>query len=246
MRISASKTELCEGDSLQLNIKGGLNIKWLSDNSLQPGIAGYAWARPLKNTTYSAVISIPECQLSDTLSVTVIVNPGPLLHVRKSVDINCTTNTTELTATGATTYRWSPDSTLQFAKSAKAIASPLKTTVYHVEGRSVKGCVANDSIEVQVLNHSGTAIFDLPNSFTPNNDGHNDCFGVKSWGYITNFQLTVFNRWGQIVFKTTDPKACWNGIFHGIEQASGNFPYIVKATTICGPVEKKGWVLLIR
>lgn len=52
----------------------------------------------------------------------------------------------------------------------------------------------------------------LPNAFTPNSDGKNDGFrGNGVMQYISDFEMQIFNRWGELVFATTDPNEAWNG-----------------------------------
>ncbi|HVG17303.1 MAG TPA: gliding motility-associated C-terminal domain-containing protein [Chitinophagaceae bacterium] len=87
----------------------------------------------------------------------------------------------------------------------------------------------------------------LPNAITPNNDNLNDCFGVKNWPTTSSFELSIFNRGGELVFKTSNPLECWNGEFRNHLQPSGTFVYLIKAnTTTCGPVSSKGTVTIIR
>ncbi|HEV2830777.1 MAG TPA: gliding motility-associated C-terminal domain-containing protein, partial [Hanamia sp.] len=86
----------------------------------------------------------------------------------------------------------------------------------------------------------------LPTAFSPNNDGMNDCFGVKKWGYLTNLEFSIFNRFGERVFFTTDASNCWDGRYKGIPQDAGAFVYIVKANGICGSFNKRGTFVLIR
>jgi gliding motility-associated-like protein len=54
----------------------------------------------------------------------------------------------------------------------------------------------------------------IPNAFTPNGDGLNDGFGVKAEG-IQEFRLEIFNRWGELIFSTTDINEQWDGTFKG-------------------------------
>ncbi|MDP4263889.1 MAG: gliding motility-associated C-terminal domain-containing protein [Bacteroidota bacterium] len=86
----------------------------------------------------------------------------------------------------------------------------------------------------------------IPNAFTPNNDGLNDCYGLKQWPYASSFEMSIFNRWGGLIFKTTDMFACWDGKFKGKDQPVGVYVYMIRATTSCGPVFKKGTFALIR
>lgn len=87
----------------------------------------------------------------------------------------------------------------------------------------------------------------IPSAFTPNGDAKNDCFGLANWPSASGFELSIYNRWGQLVFKTTKPTDCWNGQFNGVVQPAGVYVYMVKATTAsCGAVVRKGTVALIR
>ena len=86
----------------------------------------------------------------------------------------------------------------------------------------------------------------MPNSFTPNGDGKNDCFGIKFWGVILQLEFFIYNRYGENVFYTSDPYQCWNGLYKSNKPLPGNYVYYIKAKTTCGIVEKKGNVLLIR
>lgn len=87
----------------------------------------------------------------------------------------------------------------------------------------------------------------VPNAFTPNNDNKNDLFGVKNWPEATDFELSVFNRAGQLVFKTSNILECWDGNYHGMQQPGGTYVYIISANTKqCGRVVTKGTVILIR
>jgi gliding motility-associated-like protein len=86
----------------------------------------------------------------------------------------------------------------------------------------------------------------VPSAFTPNNDGNNDCFGLKYWGSVQSLELAVFNRQGLRVFFTTDPQQCWDGTYKGKAQPAGAYVYQIRATTACGTAYRKGTVILVR
>lgn len=86
----------------------------------------------------------------------------------------------------------------------------------------------------------------MPNAFTPNNDGLNDCFGIQNWRVVSGFEFSVYNRWGQLVFYTTDPNNCWNGNFKSEIQNAGLYAYIINAKNACGVIKRNGLVTLVR
>jgi gliding motility-associated-like protein len=89
-------------------------------------------------------------------------------------------------------------------------------------------------------------LYEMPNAFTPNNDGLNDCFGMSKWGPLKVLFFEVYNRWGQKVFTGSDFKSCWDGTFKGVNQPSGTYGYKLKVEVNCGLIEKEGSVALIR
>ena len=102
-----------------------------------------------------------------------------------------------------------------------------------------------DTVTVDVPMSSTKAMV-LPNSFTPNGDGHNDCFGIQRWGHMELQQFSVYNRWGARVFNTKNPAECWDGTYKGQMQPTGGYVYVIQAKTVCGFVTRTGTVMLIR
>jgi len=101
--------------------------------------------------------------------------------------------------------------------------SALDTTFLHTDLNSVAGCylvLAVDSFANKSTSCSPVCIdidncprYRLPNVFTPDNDGFNDFFTpFKPYSFVEKIDLKVFNRWGQLVFETTDPEINWNGL----------------------------------
>jgi gliding motility-associated-like protein len=90
--------------------------------------------------------------------------------------------------------------------------------------------------------------FYVPNAFTPNNDGLNDVFLPRYQCDFSNYELRVFNRWGQMVFRSESPSNGWDGTMSGSRQPVGVYVWQLtykdaitgKATTL------KGTVALIR
>jgi gliding motility-associated-like protein len=99
----------------------------------------------------------------------------------------------------------------------------------------------------------------VPNSFTPNGDGTNDVFlpVITSGVDLGNYQLLIFNRWGQVVFSTTDPTMGWDGTYMNLQEfltgednfaQDGTYTWkiILNSSQNEGAVEKVGHVTLLR
>ncbi len=181
---------------------------------------------------------------TDTVK-TIVVPPLPHVIATKSNDIDCFHGAVQLNATGASTYSWQPAGTLDHPDSPNPIASPTQQTIYLVVGSGVNGCTDSNSVTVKTNTLDKINCL-MPSAFTPNNDGLNDCFGIKGWGFIQQLNFTIYNRWGQVVFHSQNPGDCWDGKFEGQYQAAGAYVYEIAAKTLCGSVERKGTLVLIR
>ncbi len=104
-----------------------------------------------------------------------------------------------------------------------------------------------DTLFAQSVNVNSNPDLFIPNTFTPNGDGHNDIFKVRGPLYEI-FYFAVYDRWGELMYDTTDPSQGWDGIFKGKQADPGVFGYYVKAKCSEGSTEifKKGNVTLVR
>lgn len=82
-------------------------------------------------------------------------------------------------------------------------------------------CTGTDTINIALKNCEAT--FFVPNSFTPNNDGLNDIFKPIITGELLRYEFSIYNRYGQLIFRTSDVHQGWNGIFNAQQQNSGTF-----------------------
>ena len=117
---------------------------------------------------------------------------------------------------------------------ATQTVSPDVTTTYTVTITDSNGCMATGEITITVIpptcTDEGTDgdVF-IPTAFSPNNDGNNDVFLVRS-NFIQEFDFQILNRNGQEVFRTNDPEEAWNGRFGntGTELSPDVFSYCVR------------------
>lgn len=87
----------------------------------------------------------------------------------------------------------------------------------------------------------------LPNSISPNGDKLNDEFKIVGFVNFKTYKMSVYNRWGEIMFSSDDPKQGWNGSFMGETVPNGSYIYIIEFEDSTGKkVELKGFVTVIR
>lgn len=245
--IAPADKSVCENQQIQLAGNNGIgySYNWSPGTFLSDPTIANPICTPATSITYNVVITEPTCSYDSTFSVVVTANPNPIITAQKSNDIDCTISTAILQATGADNYIWSPIASLSNAGIPNPIASPGVTTTYSVKGTNSFGCFDTTSITVKVTS-GGRPVFVLPNAFTPNGDGKNDCFGIQRWGNVTIIEFSVFNRWGEKIFQTKNPSECWDGQFKGIPQPTGGYTYVINAKSFCGEIKKTGIVMLIR
>jgi gliding motility-associated-like protein len=241
--IINNSPQLCAGDSAQLIGTGATNYTWAPSAYVNTTLGNSVWAYPQGVTTYTVIgTDASGCTGSATTILSTI--PPIDIAVSKSNDILCGLKTTTLQAYGADQYSWTPAGLLNDASSDHPIATPTQTTTFYVTG-NVGGCYDTDSITVQF--YSAYAEFTMvPNAFTPNGDGLNDCLRPIHNVQPREFYFTIYNRWGQKVFESKDPQACWDGLFNGEEAPSDTYYYFLKSNSVCGDNFVKGDIILIR
>jgi len=152
------------------------------------------------------------------------------------------------TATNGTQlhYQWTPQEGLTCSDCAAPVASPTADTHYTVTGQDNNGCIAVDTIDINVIPDYDLFI---PNAFTPNNDGNNDFFEIfgnkAAMRYVA---VEVFDRWGEKVFESNSPDFQWDGTYKGKAVQPGVFVYAIQVSFSDGHSDKlfKGSVTLIR
>ncbi len=221
-------TLVCEGVPVELSASGGTDYLWFPTNLFTDPTLQFQEISLYTSYTIGVEVSVPGGCPADTAYVIVSVQAIPLIDAGPDVVI-ATGESTQLNATGTgVTYSWTPTDGLSDANISNPDASPTITTTYYVTTTDALGCVATDSVIVKV---GGFAV--IPNAFTPNGDGINDYFTIYAQG-VDNWQLMIFNRWGQMVYQTTDlselsnPAKGWDGTYNGQPQGMGSFVYYVE------------------
>ncbi|HLG40504.1 MAG TPA: gliding motility-associated C-terminal domain-containing protein, partial [Chitinophagaceae bacterium] len=171
----------------------------------------------------------------------VVIN-GPFNNIRKA-DTVFTGQSVTLYANGNGSIIWNADPTLSCTACTDPVATPVTTTIYTATNYLGNGCQVPDQFTVVVLND---AVVMMPNAFTPNDDGLNDDFGPI--GKVPDgYKLQLFNRNGEVVFKSTAINNRWDGRFKGQRQPTSVFIYFIEYKDLQNkPHQQKGTFTLIR
>lgn len=232
--------------SLKLNISGGqppYQYQWQHDASLTA-----SFANSLAPGFYEVTVKdAGNCTAVASVTIAAFENPNIDLGNDTTIlkgSIAELILSTNLPVTGV---KWSP-----FIQSAEnrleAFVKPDVTTTYSVEVKyGVKGCIITDSVTVFVKDEIAEVV--VPNIFTPNGDGVNDDFYVSAKA-IKNFNVKIFDRWGNKVFESFDEGFRWKGNAEkdGIAMPNGVFTYVIEYTELSTNKKQllKGSITLLR
>jgi len=128
------------------------------------------------------------------------------------------------------------------------VVAPYYSTYYILNNISPEGCIASDTVFVEVM-FRDSVLVSVPDAFSPNGDGQNDVLRVVTnvdkdmnysngfngdGGAIVTMNFEVYNRYGQLVFRTTNPQEGWDGTFKGKPLNIGTFAYRLEYRLING------------
>ena len=247
--IAGADTIICFGTRIQLQgIAVGSSVTWLPAGSLINAHTPRPIAGPSRTTTY--ILNV-----SDTLGCPKTVSDTILITVVPRVVANAGNDTTvlpnqplQLTASGGTIYRWSPEIGLNDPSIFNPVAvlnADIDSVIYKVRITNSGGCYAEDEILVRVYNKAPDIL--VPSAFTPNGDGRNDILRPVTLGITTLRYFRVYSRWGQLLFSTNEPGKGWDGTYNGNGQPSGTYVFSTEGSDYLGKtVFRKGTSVLIR
>jgi gliding motility-associated-like protein len=220
-------TMLCQGQTINLN--GGLATSYLWSNgstntSISVSTSGTYWVQATNG------------QCSATDSIVISINQYPATNLGNDTAL-CQGQTVALNGGAATSYLWSNGSTA-------ASISVSTSGTYWVQSSNGQ-CDNSDTLSVLISNCE--IEIELPNVFTPNNDGVNDNFIPSKYKGISKANLIIYNRWGEKLFYTDNLILGWNGSYKDNNCSDGTYFWIVQYTTIMNESkELKGVLTLIK
>ena len=221
-------SEICFGEYVSFQILGADFYQW--SNGQSSTIYTY---QPLISESLT-IIGTTTFGCTDTTQVAVIVHPNPIADFildRNLLTSDDPTITISNLSSGNLVNLWDFGDGNQLVNSLNTIeySYPFSEGDYLIKltVSSIDGCM--DSTE-QLIQIKGDVIYYVPNCFTPDGDEFNNSFlPIFTSGFDPmNYELTIYNRWGEIVFVSENHLTAWNGSYNNLICPDGIYSYIIK------------------
>ncbi|MFT4063022.1 MAG: gliding motility-associated C-terminal domain-containing protein [Edaphocola sp.] len=238
MPNAGSDVAICLGDSTVLQGSVDAVRYWwspaatLSDSTILNPVA-----KPLVTTAYVLYAANELCVATDTVVVSVWATPEANAGPDKFILKNTTTVLEGVSNTDGVSIAWTPDYNISATNILQPTVHPDVETTYTLTLTSDYGC-GTDSDEAVVKVYDDLSI---PNVFSPNGDGINDTWHILQLSNYPTADVTVFNRYGQQVFKSIGYTQEWDGKHGGNLVPVGTYYYVIDLKLDI-PFKYTGWV----
>lgn len=240
--------EVCPGENVLLSVTatggtGVLHYVWTPTGAITPS----TWVKPLTTTTYTVSVS-DDCaavySAKDSVTIT-IVKPTADFVVLNAFTVDGIPIAFQNTSTNAVSYYWSfgDGNSSATTHSSNTYQNPGTYDVMLI-ARDAKGCV--DTIVKPILISDKAFFVYVPNAFTPDGSRVNNTFSASLIG-VKSISIDIFNRWGEIIYSSSELNFKWDGRFKGEEVPQGTYTW--KMTYITNSLESydiEGHVTILR
>lgn len=246
--LASNDTLICQGDTVRLGVVNNTiqSVTWSPATNVTDSTGINIGVFPAYTTPYTATILFPGGCIVDTAIMVnvskVQADAGP---DRNLADGAHTVLGGPLTSMGAGyTYFWTPAIEINNVFLPNPTATPKSDITYYLQVTNQMGCQDIDTMIVKVVCND----INLPNAFAPesNKPGANR-FGMLNTQVVKLNYLRVYDRWGKLVFETTDPSKAWDGKVNGQMALMG--VYVWEADGFCRSgqrIQTSGNVTLLR
>jgi len=232
-------TAVCVGDEITLWASGGENHYWTPSTYLNNPSSDTTTAIIMESTTYNLYVESDGCILD--LDVFVDTLQQPTVNLGEDIKADWGTVVQLLSNSNATNFWYTPITGLSCSTCPNPKVTSKESVTYYLTVKGANGCYNYDTINII---YDG-AIY-LPNSFTPDGDGVNDIFYAHGED-IVEFEMYIFNRWGQKLFYSNDMSIGWDGTFEGSLVQIESYVWKVRFKDTVGKTgELYGTVTLLR
>lgn len=197
-------------DTLNLSGQTGNVIDWIystnlgtSWNSIGSSQSLYTYSNITQTTLYRVLVKNGACLTDTTLPIKIVVVNASMASAGSDKTIT-RYESVQLNGSGNGIPEWAPNIEINNPNIFNPIVTPTNTTTYILTLTDKHSCFSSDSVTI-------TVIIPFPNAITPNGDGVNDYFLIDNIELYKQSTLSIFNRWGNLVYKASPYNNEWNG-----------------------------------
>jgi gliding motility-associated-like protein len=219
-QISLSNPQVCPGDSALLspvvtNANSLFHYQWYQNSNLLPGDT-FSTKRVREKGSYQVEYGKPHCLATAIAHFNFHSLPSTATNP-SSVTFCEEYGTIDIDGGLANSYEWIPEGVTKRFLTVDKIGS------YVLKIGNEFNCYAYDTVIVE--NRCGPKLY-VPNAFTPEQEGDNQVHTIFAYN-IGKFELLIFNRWGEVIYQTSDFRMPWNGYYRNELMPSGSYPWII-------------------
>ena len=239
--VSFAADTICVGSTISLAAGGGVNYEWFPATFLSTPQQQNTQATPLNDIIYNVNVA-NSFGCADTAVVNIKVIKKPVVNA--GADITTIAGKTVQLAGSisgdVSSFVWSPINFMVNENTLTPLVNPPTDYEYVLTAFAPNNCgISTDTVQLKIFN----GIF-IPNAFSPNGDGKNDTWNIPILEAYPLHSLTIFNRYGQVVFQRNKTFTAWNGYFKGRLLPAGNYIYLIDLNN--GTPILKGSFLMIK
>ena len=219
-RPTVTTASLCGPGIVKLSAAALGTLSWYTEPELLNKInVGSTYTTLVNSSTSFYITNTVGTCASEATILNATVSPIPAAPFLGNDTAICNTDKLILNASGAYTgYLWQDGS-------GQPTINVTATGTYKVIVSTGAGCETSSSIHINVLDNCDDIFF--PTGFTPNGDLLNDKFGpLGNLFLVKKYSLKVFNRYGEIVFTSSNPYEKWDGSYRGKQNGSNNYVWV--------------------
>lgn len=232
-----SNSPICEGDTLRFYTDAGGGFEWTGPNGFSSNSVSNIIFNASTNNSgiYSLQVTLNGCKSVNSIS-TLKVNEYPVFDLPGDTIICLGSSFTVSVPSGFDYYNWN-----NFSYGNSFVVKD--TGLVNLKVSNFPNCITEKSFVVKSIDCD----LNIPNIFSPNNDGINDEF-IVTFENSQDLLFEIFNRWGEIVFKRRGESIKWDGKTQdGKDFVEGTYFYVINATDYLGNQRMvKGYLELVR
>ncbi len=225
--VDVSRWSWSFGDgTTRLSLSPDVNYRYRKGGVYDVQVTGYS---------HAGCASLPVSKQITVYETNAFAGNDTIVAVNQAIQLN---------GSGGEFYKWTPSDVLSADDIPNPVATLPRNTSLVLTAYTEAGCATTDTLNIKV--YKGPSLY-VPSAFSPNNDGHNDDFRFIAVGMSKIELFQVYNRYGQVMYSSTEIMKGWDGRLAGIPQPSGTYVWMIRGVDINGTIHsKKGTVTLVR